>query len=111
MNDLWQHFKKLFKASENSSPNEPFIHEVIERTAEEIASYDRWKNKFSKQRLINWLDNEYFRYKTNPNDTDHAIDFLNTPSSKGFVVHFRKMNYNLAEITHLFDYFKEKVLH
>ena len=39
MSDLWQYFKKMFKASENSSPNEPFIHEVIERSQEEIANY------------------------------------------------------------------------
>ena len=31
MSDIWQYFKKLFKASEASSPNQPFIHEVIER--------------------------------------------------------------------------------
>ncbi len=110
MSELWQYFKNLFKASENSSPNEPFIHEVIERSEEEKASYDRCKSKLARRRLTDWLNNEFIRYQANPKDNDEAIDFLNTPSSKGFVIHFRKTAYRTTEIIHLFDYLKEKVL-
>ena len=83
---------------------------MIERTVDEQASYERWKNSIISKRLLNWLNEQYVQYLVNPDHLDEAIDFLNTPSSKGFVIHFRQTQYPKAEVTHLFDFLKEKVL-
>lgn len=63
-----------------------------------------------RRRLVDWLSEQYAISRVLPNDIDDGFDFLDTPSSKGFVIHFYKTNYTLREATHFFDYLKEKVL-
>ncbi len=110
MPDFWNNIKKLFTAAEESSPNQPVIHEMIERSAEELAGYERWKSGLGRRRMIDWLQAEYANYLIDPEQIDEAIDFLDTPSSKGFVIHFQKTRYPLQEVINLLDYLKEKVL-
>ncbi len=110
MSDFWKKIKNLFAASEQSSPSQPLIHEVIERTEQEQQQYIQWKKTVASRRLLDWLKSQYVEYQINPKNTDEAIDFLNTPSSKGFVVHFHQTQYSEQEVTHLFDYLKEKVM-
>lgn len=110
MANLWDQFKRLFQQAETSSPSQPAVHELIQRTEAEQTDYERWKSSLIKRRLIDWLADQYAIFRVLPDDIDAAIDFLNTPSSKGFVVHFHETNYNRQEITHLFDYLKEMVL-
>ena len=109
MSKFWNKIKNIFNTAESSSSVNPTIHELIERTPNEIADYEYWKNSLSSRRLMDWLYNEYITYLTAPKNIDRSIDFLNTPSSKGFVVHFSLTNYRLDEVTHLFDLLKEKV--
>ena len=110
MPDFWQYFKQLFSASEESTSSNPFIHELIERSPEELANYDQWKKTLSRHRLLNWLNEQHVQSMVNPADLDQAMDFLNTPSSKGFVIHFQKTRYPRQEITHFFDYLKERIM-
>lgn len=95
---------------ETSSPNQPAIHEVIERSEKELADYRVWKETLGKQRFLDWLREEHLKFMTDPRSTDAALDFLNTPSTKGFVIHFYKTRYNKREIIHFFDFLKEKIL-
>lgn len=108
--DWWEKIKKLMSGSEESSPSQPTIHEVIHRSEDFLSQYENWKEQLTKYRLIDWLNHEYALHISQPNDVDTALDFLNTPSSKGFVIHVHRTNYNKEEITFLFDYLKEKVL-
>lgn len=105
---LWQKVKSLFDQAENSSPSHPAVHEMIERSQEELVDYDGWKKTLSSKRLLDWLIDQYavFRGK---GSTDLAIDFLDTPSTKGFVIHFSQTQYSKREITHFFDFLKERV--
>lgn len=109
MSDFWKKIKNVFSAAEESSSINPTVHEVIERSEEQLADYEHWKNSLAARRLIDWLKNEYFTYLTSPKNIDRSIDFLNSTSKKGFVIHFSRMQYRLEEITFLFDYLKEKV--
>jgi hypothetical protein len=109
MSDFWKKIKNVFSAAEESSSINPTIHEVIERSKEQLADYEHWKNSLAARRLIDWLKNEYFTYLTSPKNIDRSIDFLNSTSKKGFVIHFSNMQYRMEEITFLFDYLKEKV--
>lgn len=95
---------------ETSSPSQPAIHEMLTRTEAEKTDYERWKTSLIKRRLLDWLADQYAMYKVLPNDIDASIDFLNTPASKGFVIHFYKTNYTRDEVSHLFHFLKERVL-
>ena len=110
MSDFWKKIKSLFSSVEESSSSNPAVHELIERSEEELKNYTAWKNSLSQRRLMDWLNSEYITYLTSPDNVDQSISFLNTPSSKGFVILFNRTNYNLEEITFLFDLLKEKLL-
>lgn len=110
MSSFWKNIKNIFNSAEESSPNQPVLHKVIERTEEELVQYEKWKETLSKDRLLNWIREEHVNFMVDPKSTDAAIDFLDTPSSKGFVIHFYKTRYPSKEIIHLFDFLKEKII-
>lgn len=110
MADLWETIKGWFRAEEKSSPNQPYIHELIERKPEETADFQQWKTSLIRRRLMDWLGQQYASFRVNPDHLDEALDFLHTPSSKGFVIHFFKTNYTQREATFLFDLCKERIL-
>ncbi|MCO6489752.1 MAG: hypothetical protein J5I98_15155 [Phaeodactylibacter sp.] len=110
MDNLWNYFKNLFQKAEESSPSQPLIHEMISRPDEDKADYERWKKTLVCRRLMDWLNAQYAIYLTAPRAIDEAIDFLDTPSSKGFVIHFHQTRYSKRDATHFFDFLKEKVL-
>ncbi|GJM33701.1 MAG: hypothetical protein DHS20C18_27020 [Saprospiraceae bacterium] len=110
MPGIWNYLKSLFKEVEHSSPSQPALHELIIRSDEEQQDYEQWKEGLIRRRLLDWLSDQYAIYRVSPNDIDEALDFLDNPTSKGFVIHFYKTNYTPREVTHLFDYLKEQVL-
>lgn len=110
MPEFWEYIKGIFKSSEDSSPSNPVEHQLIERTEEEQQDYGFWKTTLVRRRLQDWLNDQYAVYSVAPENIDDALDFLNTPSSKGFVVHFHKTQYSQRDVTHFFDFLKEKVL-
>lgn len=109
MPSFWDQVKSIFQQAENSSPSQPLIHELISREENSLLDYERWKDTFAKRRLLDWLIDQYAVFKTNGR-LDEAIDFLDTPSSKGFVLHFFQTKYSKEEATYFFDYLKELVL-
>lgn len=109
MAGIWDYIKDIFKEAEESSPSNPAIHALIERSKEEQDRYTQWLESLIKRRLVDWLDNQYAVYRVSPDDIDEAMDFLHTPSSKGFVIHFFKTNYNRQEVTHFFDFLKDQM--
>ena len=109
--DLWQYFKDLFKAEQESSSIKPYINEPLERSEEEKEAYELWKRTLAKQRLLDWINAQYATFTiSGESEIDKTIDFLNIPSSKGFVIHFNDQFHNRKNIIHLFDYLKELVL-
>ena len=109
MAGIWDYIRNIFQEAEDSSPSNPAIHALIERSQEEQESYRQWLESLIRRRLVDWLDNQYAIYRVAPDDIDEAMDFLHTPSSKGFVIHFYKTNYTRREVTHFFDYLKDQV--
>jgi hypothetical protein len=109
MKDVWEYLKGLFQKEEESSASNPYLHGQIERTEEEEAAFEAWKGSLEHRRLIDWLDNQYAVWQVLPDDTDPAVDFLNTPSSKGFALHLHKTAYRKEEAVFLLDYLKEQV--
>lgn len=109
MADFWEYFKSLFQKASKSSPSNPLIHELIERSPADLEDYGRWKDTLVRRRLQAWLADQYAIFRVLPSDIDEAMDFLNTNSSKGFVIYFHKTQYSLRDITHFFDFLKEQV--
>lgn len=110
MADIWNYFTRLLGRFEKSSPAEPMIHELINRSTEELADFDFWKTTIVKHRLLNWLADQYAIFQLNPEQIDEGIDFLDTPSSKGFAIHFYHTQYSRRDAQHLFDFLKTKIL-
>jgi len=106
---FWSQIKSIFNRAELSSPSAPTIHELIQRSEEELDAYAHWKTTAGPRRLLNWLSNQYAGHVDGRN-TDETIGFLKLPSSKGFVIYFQEMNYSREEVTHFFHYLKERVL-
>ena len=106
---FWNQIKNIFTDAENSSPSVPTVHELIQRSEEDLTAYKHWKTTSGPRRLLDWLSNQYGRHKDGQS-TDETIGFLNAQSSKGFVIYFRDMNYTREEITHFFHYLKERIL-
>ena len=109
MPDFWNYIKNIFQTAEESSSSAPLIHELIQRSEEEKADYQHWINTLVRRQLTDWLLDQYAIYQVLPDDVSETIDFLNTPSSKGFVIHFNKTQYSLRDVTHFFDLLKEQV--
>lgn len=110
MKDVWDYLKGLFQKEAESSSSNPYLHEMIVRTAAEKTDFEIWKGSLSHRRIMDWLNDQYAIWQVLPDDIDPAIDFLDTHSSKGFVVHLPKKEYPKQEVTFLFDYLKEQVL-
>ena len=106
---FWNQIKTIFNRAENSSAIAPTVHELIERTDEELAGYERWKTTAAPRRLLGWLGNQYARHEDGLS-TDGTIGFLDVQGSRGFVIYFREMNYGREEITFFSHYLKERVL-
>jgi hypothetical protein len=110
MPDIWQFFKNLFQEEVESSPSKPFLHELIERSADEKVAFGQWKQSLTCRLLLDWVHHQYGIWKALPDETSESLDFLDTPSTKGFALHLHKTEYNRTDATHFFDYLKERVL-
>ena len=109
MSDLWNYVKSLFQSAEQSTPAVPTVHEMIERTKEERADLEQWQEMLVRRRLTGWLADQYAIFLVDPDNVDRELDFLNTPSSKGFVIHLHRTNYSKRDLLHFLDYLKNQV--
>ncbi len=94
---LWDQIKNLFAETETSSPSEPVVHETLRRHREVGEEYVRWREGLVARRLLSYLADQYATFLTEPARLDEALDFLDLPSSKGFVIHFDRTQYTLRE--------------
>lgn len=107
---LWDSVKNLFAEAEESSPTTPAVHEPLKRHRTAGEAYARWTRGLVLRRLVGWLADQYALYLTDSPQLDEAVDFLDTPSSKGFVVHFAQTGYSLREAEYFQLYLRERVL-
>ncbi len=110
MASFWQHITQLFQSAASSTAEQPAIHELLLRDERVQEDYNKWKQSLVLRRLLNWLGDQYAIYCVLPQDIDQGLDFLQTPSSQGFVIYFNRTNYSLRETSHFLDYLKERVL-
>ena len=109
MPGIWEYIRGLFEEAAESSASKPLLHAMIERSEGYNNGYQKWQDSLIKRRLLEWLSKQYAIYRVLPKDIDDAMDFLDTRSSNGFVIHFYKTNYNRQEVVYFFDYLKDKM--
>ena len=110
MADIWQYFQNLVQQVEQSSKQQPVLYDSIKRNEKELVAYEQWKKLMVKNQLINWLETSYAHFLKDGQPLDKSILFLDNVSMKGFAIHFSELRYTNIQATHLFDYFKEKML-
>jgi len=110
MTNIWDYFKDFFREAEQSSASRPILKECIERSPTEREAYEGWKDTLDCRRIFALLAEGYAMYQTSPNGVDRALTFLDTPSSKGFAIHFPLTEFARQDAGHFFDLLKEKVL-
>jgi hypothetical protein len=109
--DAWEYFKGLFKKSEESTAANPFMREAIERTETESADYELWKRTRSRDQMLAFINQQYANSLIEPERVETtAIDFINSASTKGFVMYFSERRDSLRDFCNLFDYLRERVL-
>ena len=106
----WQRIKATFAAAEDSGPAAPVDHAPLTRHRDRAEDYAQWRGGVVHERLLAWLAEQYANFLTDRGRVDEAVDFLDTPSSKGFVVHFAKTGYSLEEAEFFQLYLRERVL-
>ena len=101
--DILNFLKNLFQQQEQA--NVPVLHEQIVRTDLEKHTYESWKLDDAKDELIDFLQKAL-----EPGSMyADAILVLNTPKSRGFMLHFTTDFYAKTDFQHLFDYLQERV--
>ena len=106
----WTEVKALFNSAQESSPTEPVLHEVLTRHRTHAEAFAEWRGGLVSRRLVDWLADQYARYLTDRRRVERSIDFLDTPSSKGFVIHFEDLQYSLREAEFTQLYLRQRVL-
>lgn len=107
---FFDYFKKLFQQAEDSTPSNPVIREAIQRSQDEQEAYDLWKRTHAPEKMLSYINQQYANHLIEPENMDNAFGVLDTPSTKGFVMHFSDMRDNAKDYKHLFDFLREKVL-
>ena len=104
MSDLWNYFKNIFGKSGKSSAANPFTHEVIALSDKELSAYEQWKSSDRKTEILEYVHRQYGNQLITDSNLDRGIDFLNTPSSKGFVIHCTIVKFKPKDLRHFFFY-------
>jgi uncharacterized membrane protein YheB (UPF0754 family) len=76
MTSLWKKIQNLFQEAERSSPSNPAIHEIIQRSEAEKNDYAQWRQTLVRRRLVDWLSQQYAISRVLPNDIDEGFDLI-----------------------------------
>ncbi len=108
-----QIMQQLFGKEEEVSKTpsrQPVVHEVIQRTHTDKDAYQRWLGSQRMQRALDFIQLEYNKNRHEENLVGATFYHLNQPSSKGFILNYRKDMFSEKEFQYYFDYLKERVL-
>ncbi len=106
----WEQIKGVFAKAADSSSKDPVLHTTLTRHRDHQAEFEIWRAGVIAQGMRNWLGESYGYYLQHDRPPTEAIDFLDTPSSKGFVVHFAELQYSLHEAEMFQLLLRERVL-
>ncbi len=106
----WEQIKGVFATATESSAKDPVVHATLTRHRDHAAEFDTWNAGVVAQSMRTWLGEAYGYYLQHGRPPSEAIDFLDTQSSKGFVLHFDELQYTLHEAQMFQLTLRERVL-
>ncbi|MCP4442520.1 MAG: hypothetical protein GY810_26740 [Aureispira sp.] len=107
---FWKHLKKVFSSTPNAKVGEEgqlLLHELIERSPEEVQHYENWLVSRDKPEMLTWIKEQYKEFADSCVNCDRDISFLMIPSLNGCIIHFKPKRWDSDDFVNLFDYFKE----
>lgn len=104
--DVWN---QLFGKGRDIPSNQPILHELIERTEEELKAYEGWKHSDRQSEQLEYVFAEYHKEREAKNLLGSTFYYLDEPSSKGFMLNYQPDIFKPAEFQYYFDYLKERV--
>lgn len=90
--------------------NQPVIHEMISRSADELEAYEIWKFSSRMERVLQFTKMEYHKNLEEENLLGATFFTFQQPAAKGFILNYRNDIFSAMEFQHYFDYLKEKIL-
>lgn len=107
MSDFFEKVKGSLFPPE-SKPHQPLIHEIIERSEDEMRIFQAWKKSIRKEQLLNSLSGWLLKTPGCQNSTQFAR-IVNEKAANGFVVYCENEYLSQVEAQHFTDYLKEKI--
>lgn len=107
---FWKHLKKVFSSTPSATVGEEgqvLLHEVIERSPQEMLQYEAWSSSKDKQNTLRWIKEQHQEFSSNCANSDKDISFLRIPSLNGWIIHYQSQRWDADDFVNLFDYFKE----
>lgn len=107
---FWKHLKKVFSSTPSAKVGEEgqlLLHELIERSPQEVLNYEHWLHSTNKQNILSWIQEQYKEFACNCVNNDRDINFLIIPSLNGWIIHYQPQRWDADDFINLFDYFKE----
>lgn len=108
---FWDRIKQVLGGAEPKPKRvaEPYLHELIKRSPKDEQDYEHWKHAEGYEEPLHWIYRQYTSHRFKPDENSLTIDFLDTPSAKGFVLHWKTAPWPHREAMFVFDYLKERV--
>jgi hypothetical protein len=108
---LWSNILSLLGKEAGEMPFRKVLsHQLIERSQDELDSFDRWKTSTIKADALIWLRMSFEKFKNNRHDKTDGLDFLCCNTTNGFVIKYDATRWTKLDFQHLFDYLKQQVV-
>lgn len=107
---FWNRIRELFTEAEESSPTHPVEHEVLLRHKQMAPALAQWRGGVVAGKLLTEIERGYAAFLQGERAGTASVEFLDTPSTKGFVLFFDSLNYTFNEAQLLQLLLRERVL-
>jgi hypothetical protein len=84
-------------------------HKLIERTSEEKYHFELWRDSPERISMMEWMYEEFKTFEKEKTACDEALDFIVSPSTKGFIWRYNENRWTQHDVHHVFDYLQQRV--
>lgn len=101
MGKLWDFLRGRVRHAENQRSALPFLHETVDLKAYPAADFLQWHNGPQHQALNTMLKTGYRDFLIRAVNDETAADFLQSPSSNGWVLQCQQLSFSESDYRHL----------
>lgn len=101
MSRLWDFLRGRIRSAENQKSTLPFLHETVDLKAYPAKEFLEWHNGPQHEALKTLLKNGYRDFLIRSVNDETATDFLQSPSSNGWVLQCQQLSFGVADYRHL----------